>query len=86
MADNSAYVALGKMIFLQACKDMLGLDGVSTSTQREAEHWLRTDPKADLFAGGEGCGVAAANSIQSDPEGVKQRLFCAYQAIRADNN
>lgn len=80
-----AWIALGRRIFLQACKDMLGMDGVPAKRRREAAEWLLT-PEADLFAGQARAGRMAWESITEDPAGVRQRFLDTLQAIRAEED
>lgn len=80
-----AWIALGRRIFLQACKDMLGMDGVPAKRRREAAAWLLT-PEADLFAGQARAGQMAWESITEDPDGARQRFIDTLQSIRAEED
>ena len=70
--DN--YLLLGKYIFIQACRDMLGMDGATPEVQREAAEWLLS-PNADIFAGQKRAGLMAYNSLKADPEGARARII-----------
>lgn len=71
---DANYLLLGKYIFIQACRDMLGMDGASDKARLEAEQWLLS-PRADIYAGREGAGIKAYNSIKADPEGARARII-----------
>ena len=80
--SDEAYQRTAYQIFIQACKDLMGMDHVPISVQKDAEEWL-CSPMADLCAGYKGAGAKAVRIIKADPEGAKQRFLGALNAINA---
>lgn len=82
LSPEDAFARLAQYIFIQACKDMMGMDGASARVQHEAEEWLLS-PVADAYAGKKGAGQAAVASIKEDPEAAKQRFLAALNSNRS---
>lgn len=79
--DN--WVALGRRIFLQACKDLMGMDGASPKHKADAERWLLS-PAADFFAGMPGAGAKAVRMIYEDPIHTRKRFLAMLNTINAE--